>query len=92
MCLDCTDRIHTARTGCIGHQTQMIDLNPGRDIQENSRRTKSKQLAVADGLHCDWVKFEYFNFPLSEENDFYSDVQLQFEYFKKAYVDFNYMD
>jgi len=70
----------------------MIDLNPSRDIQENSRRTESKQNAKADGLLCTWKKFEYFNFPLQVQNDFYMDVQRQFEYFKKAYVDYNYMD
>ena len=92
MCQDCATSIHNARNGCIGHKTQMIDLNPGRDIQENSRKTTSKQKTIADGLLCDWVKFEYFHFPCYEENDYFCDVQQQFDYFKKAYVDLNYMD
>ena len=62
-------------------------MNPTDAIKASSKTTNA--LTANDAT---WVKFEYFNFPLSEENDFYSDVQLQFEYFKKAYVDFNYMD
>ena len=41
---------------------------------------------------CDWKKFENFNFPIVEGNDLYIDVSRQFEYFKKAYVEMNYID
>lgn len=39
-----------------------------------------------------WRKFEYFNFPISEDHDQFKQIQLHFERMKRAYVDMNYID
>jgi len=62
-------------------------LNP--NIKDTSSLVKRNP--VQGGLG-QWKKFEYFSFPTNPRNDFYLEVVKVFEFFKQAYVDFNFMD
>ena len=68
----------------------MIDLNPERDISSNSRQTTSKR-SKSNNLVTEWKKFEYFAFPVKEDNAFYIEIQRHFEHLKQSYIEFNYI-
>lgn len=87
MCDHCVATIHSLKHNFQGHQISRFNLNPDKSILA-SRISQPAELLSGSV----WKKFEYFNFALQDENEFFDDIKEQFEFFKKAYVDLNYMD
>jgi len=89
MCNNCSEFLHVK--ACKGHQTQMIDLNPGRDISFNSRSV-TPQRQQTNSLVTNWIKFEYFALPVNQSNEYFKEIQRHFELLRKVYIELNYMD
>lgn len=79
-CLKCQQSSHASK--CDDRQS----------IPLQTASASTSQVGQPKNQQIQWKKFEYFNFPTSANNDLFGDLQRQFEFFKQAYVDYNFMD